>query len=160
MKIRYIRLLLAITILFAWLGFRSGPALAAGNCKNQSCFGKNPNTMGCPAYTNGGVKFLPDGRSTVETRISQPSDCDAKWARVINYSGGNRYTAGSIWYGCSNYCYNISVRSPAAIASGQQVYTAMVAYAGTPTRSCGAVSTSGPIGIPININDSWCTGAT
>jgi hypothetical protein len=159
MKHRYVRILIALTLMFTWLGFRSIPASAAGLCKNTGCEGLNPATMQCPATRSGSVKVLPDGASIVETRKSGTSDCDAKWARTTNQSGGSRYAAASLRYGCSNYCYNQSVTSPGTISNGQVVYTPMHAYAATPTRSCGKVSTSGPISIPIGISDTYCTGA-
>jgi hypothetical protein len=114
--------------------------------------------MGCPAVTSGSIKILPDGLSTVETRKSTSVNCDAKWARTYNWSGGSRYVAASLRYGCSNYCYNQSVTSPNTIPSGSQVYTPMHAYEATPTRSCGDVSISA-IPIPIGISSTWCTGA-
>jgi hypothetical protein len=161
MKYRCVRILIVLTLMFTWLGFRSAPAFAAGGCKNVTCEGLNPNTMGCPAIGAGSVKYLSDGGSglsIVETRQSTSANCDAKWARTTNLSGGSRYAAASLRYGCSNYCYAQSVSSPGTITNGNGVYTPMHAYAATPTRSCGAVSTSGPISIPIGINASLCTG--
>lgn len=159
MKHRVGRMLLVLTLLFTFLGFRAYSAQAAGSCKNVTCEGLNPATMGCPASRSGSLKYLPDGLSTVETRKSGTADCDAKWARTFNKSGGNRYAAASIRFGCANYCYNQSVSSPGAFATGLSVYTPMTAYEGTPTRSCGSVAPSGPIGIPLGISDTFCTGA-
>ena len=158
MKYRYVRILIALTLMFTWLGFRSSPASAAGLCKNTTCEGLNPATMQCPATRSGAVKVLPDGASLVETRKSGTADCDAKWARTTNLSGGSRYAAASLRYGCSNFCNSQSVSSPGTISSGNVVYTPMHAFAATPTRSCGDVSTSGPIPIPIGISTSFCTG--
>lgn len=160
MKYRYIRMLIALTLMFTWLGFSSSPASAAGLCKNTACEGLNPATMQCPATISGVFKYLPDGLSTVETRKSGTADCDAKWARTFNKSGGYRYAAASLRYGCSNYCYNQSVTSPGTIASSSTVgvFTPMHAYAATPTRSCGNVSTTGPIPVPIGISSTFCTG--
>ena len=92
-----------------------------------------------------------NNQSFVETRKS--AACDAKWARTTNRSGGYRYAAASLRFGCSNYCYHHSVSSPGTIPNNTVVYTPMVAYAATPTRSCGIVSTSGPISIPISISN-------
>ena len=159
MKDRIVRVLLTLTFVFTWLGFQSMPAFAA-SCYNVTCEGLNPSTMGCTAVTSGSVKILSDGgnnQSYVETRKS--TDCDAKWARTTNKSGAYRYAAASLRYGCTNYCYNQSVRSPGTIANLTTVYTPMHAYAATPTRSCGAVSVSGPIAIPLGISSSSCTSA-
>jgi hypothetical protein len=160
MKYSNIRMLLILTLMFTWFGFRSVPASAAGSCKNTTCDGKFASTMRCPGYTSGSVKILSDGHSTVETRASGTSDCDAKWARTYNLSGGNRYAAGSLRYGCANYCYNKSILSPNPIASSNSVgvYIPMAAYVATQTRSCGSVSLVGPISIPIEIADTSCTG--
>lgn len=117
--------------------------------------------MGCPGYTAGNVKILTDGLSTVETRASGSADCDAKWSRTYNKSGGNRYAAASLRYGCANYCYSKNISSPQPIASSSSVgvYTPMHAYYVTPTISCGIVSSSGPIFTPIGISSSNCTGS-
>jgi hypothetical protein len=161
MKIRYIWMLLILTLLFTWLGVRTDSVFATGGCKNTTCEGYYASTMGCPGYTAGSVKVLPDGLSTVETRASGATDCDAKWSRTYNKSGGNRYAAASLRYGCANYCYDQSIASPSPIASSSTVgvYSPMAAYVGTPTCSCGSVSTYGPISIPIGISNSYCTGA-
>lgn len=78
-----------------------------------------------------------------------------------NKSGGNRFAAASLRYGCANYCYNQSISSPEKIASSSTVgvHTPMTAYSGTPTRSCGRVSMTGPIPTPIPVSDAECTGA-
>lgn len=159
MKFRLINVLLVLTLAFTWLGFRANSAIAAGNCKNVTCEGLNPFTMNCPAVTAGTVKVLPDGISTVETRVSGTADCDAKWAKTRNLSGANRYAAATLRYGCANYCYSQNVSSPGTIASGSSVYTPMHAYASTPTRSCGSVSTVGPLSVPIGLSNTSCTGA-
>lgn len=161
MKFRIIRILIGLTLVFAWMGFHSTKAYAA-SCFNVTCEGLNPSTMGCStgATTSGSVKILSDGgnnQSFVETR--QSSACDAKWARTTNKSGGYRYAAASLRYGCTDYCYNQSVSSPGTIANLSTVYTPMHAYVATPTRSCGSVSVSGPIGIPLAIYSGSCTGA-
>lgn len=161
MKYQHIRILLALTLIFTGLSIKSAPASAAGSCKNTTCEDKFASAMGCPAYTAGNVKVLSDGKSTVETRASGTADCDAKWARTYNKSGGNRYAAASLRYGCSDYCYDKSISSPEPIASSSTVgvFTPMHAYAATPTRSCGRVSLSGPIAVPIGVSTTSCTGA-
>lgn len=161
MKHRIVRILLALTLFFIWLGFHSTPTFAA-SCYNVTCEGLNPNTMGCgaDAQTSGSRKYVSDGgtnQSFVETRKSNA--CDAKWTRTTNKSGGYRYAAGSLRYGCANYCYDQSISSPGTISNNSTVYTMMHAYVATPTRSCGVVSTSGPINIPISISSTNCTGA-
>lgn len=158
MKHRLIKMLLILTLLFTWMGLRPNPASAAGGCKNTTCEGYNPYTMGCPATTAGTRKYLPDGYSYVETRVSGTSDCDAKWARTTNMSGGYRYAAATLRYGCANYCYSQYASTPGSIASGQTVYTPMHAYAATPTRSCGDVEYTGPIYVPLSLSDTYCTG--
>jgi hypothetical protein len=162
MKARIVRTLLVLTLVFTWLGFHARPAYAVG-CHGSGCTGLNPSTMGCgtDAVRSGSRKILNDGgnnQSYVETRKS--AACDAKWARAYNISGGNRYAAASIRYGCANYCYNQSVSTSGLIASSATVgiYTPMVGLVPTPTRSCGRVSTSGPIAIPLAVSDGQCTG--
>jgi hypothetical protein len=161
MKYSHMRILLVLTLIFTWFGFHSAPASAAGNCKNVTCEDKFASTMACPGYTSGSVKVLSDGLSTVETRASSAANCDAKWARTYNKSGGNRYAAASLRYGCADYCSNKSISSPQPIASSSTVgvFTAMHAYVATPTRSCGRVSLTGPISVPIGISSTSCTGA-
>ena len=63
MKYSHIRMLLVLTLMFTWLGFRSVPASAAGSCKNVACEGLFAAAMGCggsTSYTAGNVKILPD----------------------------------------------------------------------------------------------------
>lgn len=74
MKHRIVTVLLALTLVFTWLGFHSMPVYAA-SCLNVTCEGLNPSTMGCAtdAVTSGSVKVLSDGgnnQSFVETRKS------------------------------------------------------------------------------------------
>jgi hypothetical protein len=159
MKYPHVRILLILSLVFAWLGFRSSPVFAAGNCKNTTCEDLFASSMGCPGYTAGAVKILSDGLSTVETRASSAANCDAKWARTYNMSGGSRYAAASLRYGCTNFCYskNISSSSPIASSSTVGVLTRMHAFVSTPTRSCGKVSTTGPIAVPIAISSLACT---
>jgi hypothetical protein len=161
MKYSHIRILLVLTLIFTGLSIKSGPASAAGLCKNVTCEDKFASSMQCPAYTSGNVKILPDGKSTVETRASGTSDCDAKWARTYNKSGGNRYVAATLRYGCSNYCASKYLASSSPIPSSGSVgiFTVMHAYVATPTISCGAVSTTGPIPVPLSLSSNNCTGS-
>jgi hypothetical protein len=155
------RILFTLIFVFTLLGFFT-PTVNAVGCKGPQCTGLNPQTMGCgaDAQRSGSIKYLSDGGtnlSFVETRKSVA--CDAKWARTSNYSGGYRYAAATIRYGCANYCYSQSTRSPGTIANSQTVYTPMVGYIATPTRSCGKVLTTGPISIPLSLSDTYCTGS-
>jgi hypothetical protein len=130
----------------------------AASCYKTTCENLNPQTMGCgdDAVRSGSRKFLSDTYSYVETRYS--AVCDTKWVRTTNLSGGNRYAAGSLRYGCANYCYDKSISSPDKISNNSVVYSMMAAYGNdTPTRSCGAVENSGPISIPISVNNNICT---
>jgi hypothetical protein len=126
----------------------------AAGCYADTCNGLNPNTMGCGSDARmGPQKSILGG--VAQNRWSPT--CWAEWERTINQSGGNRYAAGSIRYGCANYCYARSVRSPALIANLEQVYTAME-NEDQFTVSCGRVSTSGPIPIPIPYTLTECSG--
>lgn len=145
--------------MFLWQGIHTTRVMATPLCNGQSCENLNPNSMGCTGYTAGTVKYLPDGYSYTETRYASSSDCDAKWGRTKNNSGYNRYAAATIRYGCANYCYSKYVASPAAIASGEVVYTVMLALASTPTRTCGDISPTGPLSVPDSLSDTFCTGA-
>lgn len=132
---------------------QSTPQVFAASCYGSSCTGYNPNTMGCGADAATGPYYITSGGARVENRYS--ATCNAEWERTINQSGGSRYVAGSIRYGCANYCYSQNVSSPAAIANGEQVYTPMVGPDSTiDTLSCGKVSTTGPISTPVT---SPCT---
>lgn len=159
MNSRITRALIVLTLMFSWLGYQASPAYAL--CSGSGCDGLNPNTLGCgaDAVTSGSVKILSDGgtnQSFVETRKS--SACNAKWARTTNKSGGSRYAAGSLRYGCTDYCNNRSVSSPGTISNNATVFTPMQGLIATPTRSCGIVSLTGPIAIPISISSTRCTG--
>lgn len=162
MKYRYVRILIALTLMFTWLGFRSSPAFAAG-CRGATCNGLNPATMGCPAVRSGSLKFLPDGYSTVETRKSGTGvgECDAKWARTYNLSGGDRWAAADLKCGGGSYpsCQVVSSQAKIASSSTVGVFTPMTPFAATLTRSCGCVRTDpGPISTPIVLSNNWCTG--
>lgn len=138
--------LLLLVLLFPFDGQSS---LAAG-CSGSSCMGKNPQTMGCgsDAITKKSGSY-GDG-SRVQNRES--SACNAEWTRTINQAVGSRYAAASSRYGCANYCYHKSTSSPGTIARNQQVYSSMVGPDSTiSTKSCGRVSTSGPISTPVTI---------
>jgi hypothetical protein len=161
--------MLILVLVFVLLGLYPNSVEAhhgGSHCKGTSCNGLNPSTMGCSATTAGTVKVLLDGVSTVETRVSAngtlDSQCNAKWARVRNLSTEPKYLAGSLRYGCSNYCYAQSVSSPGKVTNispNNQVFTPMQGLAATPTRSCGATSTSSQIAVPIGISSTSCTTA-
>jgi len=127
----------------------------AVGCTGHACDGYNPATMGCGSdATTGRSKDLVIG--VAEHRIS--AACDAKWERTRLTSGGDRYAAGSIRFGCANYCYHHSVSSPEKISAGEQVYTPMEGDQNVPTRACGKLLVGGPIPIPIPVSDSYCSG--
>lgn len=129
-------------------------AMAAG-CSGSGCTGLNPETMGCGTGAMTGPTKTAGG-ALIENRYN--TTCDAEWERTTNQSGGNRYAAGSIRYGCANYCYAQSVSSPGAISNNQAVYTPMMgADSTTPAINCGAVGITGPIGVPVTSN---CTGVS
>jgi len=44
MKYRYVRILIALTLMFTWLGFRSGPVYAL-TCYGANCEGLNPSSL-------------------------------------------------------------------------------------------------------------------
>ncbi len=129
-------------------------AMAAG-CSGSGCTGLNPDTMGCSAGALTGP-YTSSGGALIENRYN--TTCDAEWERTTNQSGGNRYAAGSIRYGCGSYCYDQSVSSPGAIANGQAVYTPMMGPDGPISAiNCGRVSITGPIATPVTVN---CTGVS
>jgi len=145
----------------ATIGFVIGVCIpsfqaAAVGCTGSNCTGLNPETMGCGADAlTGPTKTISGGKA--ENRYSVA--CNAEWERTRNQSGIYKYAAGSIRYGCANYCYAQRVRSPAKIASGYNVYTAMKGPDSTTyTRSCGRLSDYGPISIPVPVNESYCSG--
>ena len=165
-------MLLGLTLIFASLGLYTRQAMAAG-CSGLTCENLNPATMGCTAFTDGPVKELPyDGnrrRGTVETRKS--TNCNARWARVYNRSGLNRYAAGTIHCGTGGSifpCRSVSSPGPIASSSTVGIFTNMTsgvtASGGSKNfKSCGSVQASGPISIPISQHppyDHWCTGTT
>jgi hypothetical protein len=124
-------------------------AIAAG-CSGSGCTGLNPSTMGCGTGALTGP-YTSSGGALIENRYN--TTCDAEWERTTNQSGSSRYAAGSIRYGCANYCYDQSVSSPSAIANGQAVYTPMMGPDGsTSAINCGKVSTTGPIATPVTVN--------
>lgn len=113
----------------------------AASCTGSSCHGYNPNSMGCDADATT-IQSDDYYGALVERRHSQT--CNAAWERTKNISGSSMYTAGSIRYGCANYCYHFSVSTSSPIAHNQKVYTSMVAPHSTiPTLACGRVSSSG-----------------
>lgn len=135
-----------------WMPLSTSQVFAA-SCYGSGCTSYDPHSTGCdldavmgPSTTSGGA--------FIENRYSVT--CNAEWERTTNQSGGSRYAAGSIRYGCANYCYSQNVSSPAQIANGAKVYTPMVGPDTTiNTLSCGKVSTTGPIPTPVT---TPCTG--
>lgn len=159
MKYRYVRVLIVLTLMFTWLGFRSSQTSAAGGCSGATCEGLDPGTMGCPATRAGTLKIMPDGTSTVETRKSGTLDCNAKWARTYNMSGISQWVAADLK--CGTLYPSCQFRSsPAKIASSSTVgiYTPMEAFAATSTKSCAVIrGDPGPItSVPQSPNN--CTG--
>jgi hypothetical protein len=161
MKYRYVRILIALTLVFTWLGFHSNPVQAAG-CSGSTCQGKDPGTMGCSASTAGTVAGIYDNYGvllgTAETRVSDTTSCNAKWARVYNTSGISQWVAADLY--CGTPKVNCQFRaSGAKIASSSTVgiYTPMQEYASTSTKSCGVIRVSpGPItSVPMGTNN--CT---
>jgi hypothetical protein len=146
---------LLLLLLGLWFPLPALNVVAAPLCTGHGCDGLNPETMGCGSdATTGTWKDLGNGRA--EHRLS--SACDAKWERTRLTSGTSKYAAGSLRYGCANYCYDRSVRSPAKIAVGAQVYTPMQGDDSIPTRACGRLSDTGPISIPVPVSDTYCSG--
>jgi len=145
-----------VVLTITWIPGANSTAAAAPGCSGSSCTGYNPETMGCGAdAATGPTKTISGGKA--ENR--QSPACNAEWERTRNTSGSSKYAAGSIRYGCADYCYAQSVRSPAKIASGLNVFTPMKGPdSTTPTRSCGKLSDSGPISIPVSVNDTNCSG--
>lgn len=150
----YVALCLSLFLVGLWTPLITYGVIAAPLCSGHACDGLNPETMGCGAdATTGTSKNLSIGKA--EHRISIA--CDAKWERTRLTSGSSKYAAGSLRYGCQNYCYDRSVRSPAKIAVGQQVYTPMQGDESIPTRACGKLLDTGPIPIPVPVSDAYCS---
>jgi hypothetical protein len=146
-------LFLSLLLLGLWMPLQTSDVVAAPLCNGHECDGLNPETMGCGADAlTGTSKNLSIGKA--EHRIS--AACDAKWERTRLTSGSSKYAAGSLRYGCANYCYDRSVRSPAKIAVGQQVYTPMEGDESIPSRACGKLLDKGPISIPVPVSDVYC----
>jgi hypothetical protein len=147
--------LFALIIVLGTLIPSTPPHVFAASCYGSTCKGLNPQTMGCGADAKTGPAIAING-GRAENRYSQT--CNAEWERTINQSGVNKYAAGSIRYGCANFCLSYNVSSPGKIAYGQNVYTPMVGPDTTiDTRSCGKTSDTGPIAVPLPINNN-CTG--
>lgn len=159
MQHSFARVLIVLTLVFAWLGFHAGQSLAAGGCSGAACAGLDPGTMGCPATIAGTVKILPDGTSTTMTRKSGTADCNAKWARTYNLAGIPQWVSADLRCG-TNYpsCRFRSSSAKIASSSTVGIYTTMQPFASTSTRSCGIVrGDPGPItSIPVSNNN--CTG--
>lgn len=128
----------------------------AATCSGSSCTGLFPTTTGCgsDAVIRQYKDFII---GYVDVRYS--ATCKAKWARVQNKSGYDRYVAGSLWYGGANYDYNQSISSGGQIANGAQVITPMYgsdAILSTGALGCGNVITFQPT-LPVSKNSSTCT---
>jgi hypothetical protein len=155
-KIKFLTSVLCLSFFLLGLWIPQSPELvvSAAGCVGHSCDGLNPQTMGCGSdATTGRSKDLVIG--TAEHRIS--ATCDAKWERTRLTSAGDRYAAGSLRFGCGDYCYARSVSSPAKISVGENVYTPMEGDIDTPTRACGKLLISGPISVPIPVSDAYCS---
>ncbi len=152
-KKRFIPMLLIFTLVFTWLGYYSGHANAAG-CSGANCLEQDPGIMGCSASTSGTIAYLPDGLSTVETRVSGASSCNAKWARVYNKSGTNQWVAADLKCNPPNYgsCQFKASQAQIASSSSVGIYTMMQPYASSLVRSCGVVrGAPGPItSVPLS----------
>lgn len=152
-KIFFSVVCLLILILGLWMPQSPVFVVSAVGCTGHECDGYNPQTMGCGSdATTGTSKDLVIG--VAEHRISDA--CDAKWERT-RLTTGTRYAAGSIRFGCGNYCYAHSVSSQAKISSGEQVYTPMEGDQNIPTRACGKLLVDGPISVPIPVSDAYCS---
>ncbi|WP_405657985.1 DUF2690 domain-containing protein [Streptomyces sp. NBC_00079] len=105
MRIRHITATAAmLTVVAGGLVATGTPAYAVG-CAADSCYGKNPQDMGCAAdAVTGDSITLPDG-ALVELRWS--SACQASWGRASNVrgrfilyvSGGARQTQQLVFSG-------------------------------------------------------------
>ncbi len=138
----------------AWLPVPLRSAFASHTCYGSSCNGLNPNSLGCGADAQTGPSKTVGG-ARVQNRYSV--HCNSTWERTINISSQSQYAAGSIRFGCSNYCLHYSVSSPGPIAPTQQVYTAMSGPDSLQDElSCGRVALSGPIPVPV-IGSTYCT---
>lgn len=155
-KVRALRMLLcAILIVFGTIIPSPTHEASAASCYGAGCKGYNPETMGCGADARTMLWVaIVGGRA--ENRASVT--CNAEWEQTKNESGASKYAAGSIRYGCADFCLSYNISSPAKIGNGQTVYTAMVGPdSQIDTRSCGKLSNTGPIGTPLPINNN-CTG--
>lgn len=142
--------------------FSLSNAVNAASCQGSSCYGYDPNTMGCgsDAATHS-YKIITYGR--VDLRYSDT--CFAEWERTYNSSGSNKYGEGSIRWGDIDYSSGwFTVYSPGSFSSGLSVYTLMyaISYSYYPiypaSLNCGSLSTSGPIyppAQPINLQSPY-----
>lgn len=134
----------------------------AANCQGTTCYGYDPNTMGCgsDAGTHN-YRNITSGR--MDIRYSNA--CFSEWERTYNSAGAYRYGEGSIRWGNTDYSAGwFTVSSPSSFASGSSIYTAMysISYSYYPTYpaslSCGSLSTTGPIyppSQPVNLNSTY-----
>ncbi len=161
MKVRYVRILIVLTLMFTWLGFHSNAVQAAG-CSGLGCQGQDPGGMGCSASTAGTFVYIYDnlGNSlgTAETRVSGTASCNAKWARVYNTSGTSQWVAADLYCGTPKVnCQFLASGAQIASSNTVGIYTMMQAYASTSTKSCGVIRTSpGPI-TSVPMGTSNCT---
>ncbi len=161
MKIWFLTKILIIIGIIA-IAFFSSNVVNAASCQGSSCYGYDPNTMGCgsDAATHR-YKTITYGR--MDLRYSDI--CFAEWERTYNSSGSNKYGEGSIRWGDIDYSSGwFTVSSPGSFSSGSSVYTAMyaISYSYYPTYpaslSCGSLSTGGPIfppAQPINLQSPY-----
>lgn len=125
--------------------------VTAAYCYGSSCWGYNPNSMGCTGST-----VATNWSLDSFTELRYATDCDAEWARTQNTSTASKYAAATI--ATNLYTTRFSITSPSRISQYQTVYTKMVApgtsYSST---ACGRVRYSGPISIPIPYSIDECT---
>lgn len=159
MKKKIISIVVTIGIFTTLVLFTS--TVHAASCQGSTCYGYDPNTMGCGTDANThNYRNITYGR--MDIRYSDA--CFAEWERTVNTSGSYKYGEGSIRWGYIDYSSGwFTVSSPSSFASGSSVYTAMYAidyyYPIYPASlSCGSLATSGPIyspSQPINLNSQY-----
>lgn len=147
----------AVVFTLIWLiliALFSAPQLIsrAAGCSGNDCTGLYAEPLGCGVGAQSRGATLYAGCNLVENRYS--TTCNAEWEKTTNQSGGNRYAAGSIRYG-TGFTVHQSARSPALISNLQYIYSPMKGPESTLTLSCGKLSSSGVIPIPVVEN---CVG--
>lgn len=154
-------MLLGLTLIFASLGLYTRQAMAAG-CNGQTCHGKNPASMGCIAENHGNGRYIsiPGGNiGFIENRRSPTNSCNAKWGRIFNQSGGNKYVAVTLYCNnTSNLCSGSGngARGYVPTSWSTSVYTMMHPGWNTKTIVCGNVSDSGPLNLPVGFWTHTC----